>query len=231
MRGQRPARTARSRTDGSLPHGRLAAARTARSRTDGSLPHCSRPAGMPASGFRKTQPAGSNGKACSLGFASAPSSAAGPGAVRLCCARPSGPELAKLIVSGRRRPGCGPWCSCAPGTHKRHKAAQKQRPPLKDQAAGRYHQPPQRNRTAGTPRHTRAGAAAQDQLKPIGIVSGLSIDRAFVTMACVRCTNGFSATIGEICVTVARPPARRRGGGTPDDRARKSHGAAPSAGC
>src|SRR5207247_11432063 len=58
----------------------------------------------------------------------------------------------------------------------------------------------------------------------------LFISRAFVTMSCVRCTKGFTATIGEICVTVARPPAWRRGGGTPDDRARKSHGTAPSAG-
>ena len=45
-------------------------------------------------------------------------------------------------------------------------------------------------------------------------------------MSCVRCAKGFTATIGEICVTVARPPARRRGEGRPDDRARKSHGAA-----
>src|SRR5258705_10713887 len=50
-------------------------------------------------------------------------------------------------------------------------------------------------------------------------------------MACVRWTRGFTNCCGEICVTVARPPARRRGGGTPDDRARKSHGAATPAGC
>src|SRR4029077_18731554 len=61
--------------------------------------------------------------------------------------------------------------------------------------------------------------------------SGLFIVGAFVTMACVRCAKAFTTTIGEICVTVARPPARRRGGGTPDDRARKSHGAATPAGC
>jgi hypothetical protein len=48
----------------------------------------------------------------------------------------------------------------------------------------------------------------------------LFIAGAFVTMACVRCTNGFINCCGETCVTVARPPARRRGGGTPDDRAR-----------
>jgi hypothetical protein len=36
---------------------------------------------------------------------------------------------------------------------------------------------------------------------------------AFVTMSCVRCTKVFTATIGEICVTVARPSTRRRGGG------------------
>src|SRR5690349_12000770 len=58
----------------------------------------------------------------------------------------------------------------------------------------------------------------------------LFIVKAFVTMSCVRCTKDFTATIGETCVTVARPPARRRGGGTPDDRARKSHGAATPAG-
>src|SRR5262249_7726600 len=58
----------------------------------------------------------------------------------------------------------------------------------------------------------------------------LLIAGAFVTMACGRCTNGFTNCCGEICVTVARPPARRRGGGTPDDRARKSHGAAAPAG-
>jgi hypothetical protein len=57
----------------------------------------------------------------------------------------------------------------------------------------------------------------------------LLIPGAFVTMACGRCTNGFTNCCGEICVTVARPPARRRGGGTPDDRARKPHGAAAPA--
>jgi hypothetical protein len=57
----------------------------------------------------------------------------------------------------------------------------------------------------------------------------LLIAGAFVTMACGRCTNGFTNCCGEICVTVARPPARRRGGGTPDDRARKSDGAAAPA--
>jgi hypothetical protein len=66
----------------------------------------------------------------------------------------------------------------------------------------------------------RAGAAAYDQLEPIGIATGLVNGMAFVTMACVRCTNGFTNYCGEIRVTVARPPTWRRGGGTPDDRAR-----------
>src|SRR6476646_8710658 len=54
---------------------------------------------------------------------------------------------------------------------------------------------------------------------------------AIVTMAYVRWTKGFTNCCGEICVTVARPPARRRGGGTPDDRAWKPHSTAASAGC
>ena len=49
--------------------------------------------------------------------------------------------------------------------------------------------------------------------------SGLVNVTAIVTMAYVRWTKGFTNCCGEICVTVARPPARRRGGGTPDDRA------------
>ena len=47
----------------------------------------------------------------------------------------------------------------------------------------------------------------------------------------VRCTKGFTNFFREIRVTVlTSPPARHRGGGTPDDRARKPHGAAASAG-
>src|SRR5690348_10736832 len=52
-----------------------------------------------------------------------------------------------------------------------------------------------------------------------------------VTMVGVTCTKGFTNSFSETCVTGAPvPSARRRGGGTPDDRARKPHGAAPSAG-
>jgi hypothetical protein len=48
--------------------------------------------------------------------------------------------------------------------------------------------------------------------------------------ASVRCTKGFTNSFREICVTVPLVRARHRGEGTPDDRARKPHGAAASAG-
>src|ERR1700750_389978 len=47
--------------------------------------------------------------------------------------------------------------------------------------------------------------------------SGLVNVTAIVTMAYVRWTKGFINCCGEICVTVARPPARRRGVGTSGD--------------
>jgi hypothetical protein len=82
-----------------------------------------------------------------------------------------------------------------------------------------YHQSPQRAMGAGTPRQGTPGHAPparsarqgsrrrQDQPKVIGIASGLVNGRAFVTMACVRCTKGFTNCCGEICGTVA--PVRR----------------------
>jgi hypothetical protein len=84
---------------------------------------------------------------------------------------------------------------------------------------------------SGTQDHqARPGQAPRPrQLELIGIASGLVNGMVFVTMTCVRCAKDFSTTIGEICVTVARSPTRRRGGGTPDDRARQSHGSAAPA--
>jgi hypothetical protein len=119
-----------------------------------------------------------------------------------------------------------------PGTH----GHQEIRPEGSATPAGDQRKP--RRAVSGAPRQAAGGAPARLRaacLRRVSVAgfagsSGLFIARAFVTMACVRCTKGFTTTIGEICVTVARPPTRRRGGGTPDDRARKPHGAPPPAG-
>jgi len=69
----------------------------------------------------------------------------------------------------------------------------------------------------------------EDRLRLKRIASGLVNARAFVTMACVRCTQGFTIVAVKSAAPSCRSAARYRGGGRPDDRARKPHGAAPPA--
>jgi hypothetical protein len=72
--------------------------------------------------------------------------------------------------------------------------------------------------------------SVQRSLKLNGFASGLVNARAFVTMACVPCAKGFTIVAVKSAAPSRRSAARYRGGGTPDDRARKPHGAAPPAG-
>ncbi len=98
-------------------------------------------------------------------------------------------------------------------------------------AAGEYHQSRQHARSAATSAVRPTARRPPEHRQNLnGIASGLINARAFVTMACVRCPKGFTIVAVKSAAPSRRSAVRYRGGGTPDDRARKPHGAAPPAG-
>jgi hypothetical protein len=130
----------------------------------------------------------------------------------------------------RLAPPCGPTADARVSS--RHSGTSRTRPSAG--GAGMYHPSRQCARSAAAPRpspgntppvHDQPAGPRKVCLRrvPVAEFAGscrLLIAGAFVTMACGRRTNDFTNCCGETSVTVARPPARRRGGGTPDDRAR-----------
>src|SRR6201989_1801967 len=92
----------------------------------------------------------------------------------------------------------------------------------------RWERPPLQTISAGP--QSRSNALRGVPAAGLSGSSGLVNVTAIVTMAYVRWPKGFTNSCSETCVTVARSPARRRGGGTSDDRAWKPHGTAAPAG-